>query len=121
SCLALSPRPLPLLTLHSFPTRRSSDLVPHGDIHQLSGFSASGTNRLRPNRALSNAPISAWVPGETRNSANARPPATLMRGAFLGLSSSTWYTLYKSGSPSTSGTSCSLSRQARYVARSVSV
>src|SRR2546422_5305571 len=76
--------PSSVLTVVTLPGDRG---VLHGDIHQLSGLSASGTNRLCPNRALSNAPISAWVPGETRNSANARPPATLMRGAFLGLSS----------------------------------
>src|SRR6266705_5676811 len=72
--------------------------------HHWSGFPASGTNRLCPNRALPNSPMSRCVAVSTRKSANARPPATLMRGAFFGFGSRTWYTLYSSGSPWTSDT-----------------
>src|SRR3989441_2398424 len=55
--------------------------------HQLSTLPASGMNRLRPKRDLPNSAIRACVAGATRNSANALPPAALIRGAFLGLPS----------------------------------
>src|SRR5207247_3796250 len=83
-------------------------------------FPASGTNRLWPKRLLPYSPISRWVSGVTRKSASALPPTTLMRDAFFGLSSNTWYTLYSRESPSTLGKSCSLSRHVSEVARSVS-
>src|SRR5207247_4171094 len=89
--------------------------------HQRSVFPASGTKRAWPNRVLPNSPINRCVAVSTMKSANARPPATLMRGAFLGLGSSTWYTLYSSGSPWTSDTRSILLFQARYVPMSVNV
>src|SRR6266550_685915 len=90
---------------------------PHVDTGVVSyrdgSFPASGTNRLWPKRLLPYSPISRWVSGATRKSASAVPPTTLMRDAFFGLSSNTWYTLYSRESPSTIGKSCSLSRHVR--------
>src|SRR5438445_2600108 len=73
---------------------RGQEGVPPWDVrYQRSGLSASGMNRLCPKRDFPNSPIKAWVAGATRQSASALPPAGLTRGAFLGFTSITWYTL----------------------------